>query len=307
MIPLAFRIRDFRSIVDSGECLLSSDRITVLVGQNEAGKTAILKALRDFDLPPGTKSSTEDIIPDTNLEAHPTVSVLFKFEEDELMSWLFEEKLTIPLAVTEYLAKSGQLWVTRDLLEATYSLEKKIADFWPSTEPVEDESSRKDDELDEEEVLADEADEKAAAEEAADELEAAVAEEVADEHTTELLSIEEFAAQLRFIWPNFVYFDAFEDTLPREVEIQILPKSQPMTAVIEKLPGAVQDFITLSDLSLERIQLLANQDKSLSNYLVLRSPSSTMRIFSSALYFFRVWRRISRTTASADTFSSFAI
>ena len=34
-------------------------------------------------------------------------------------------------------------------------------------------------------------------------------------------------------------------------------------------------------------------------------PSSTMRIFSSALYFFRVGRRISRTTASADTFSSF--
>ena len=44
----SFRIFRYKSIVDSGECTLSSD-FTILIGKNESGKTAILEALRDFD------------------------------------------------------------------------------------------------------------------------------------------------------------------------------------------------------------------------------------------------------------------
>ena len=42
---LAFRITNFRSIVDSGWVEFSRDRVTVLVGQNESGKTSVLQAL----------------------------------------------------------------------------------------------------------------------------------------------------------------------------------------------------------------------------------------------------------------------
>ena len=42
---LAFRIINFRSIVDSGWVRFSTDGITVLVGQNESGKTSVLEAL----------------------------------------------------------------------------------------------------------------------------------------------------------------------------------------------------------------------------------------------------------------------
>lgn len=45
MTPLAFRITNFRSIVDSGWVPFSPDGVTVLVGQNESGKTSILDAL----------------------------------------------------------------------------------------------------------------------------------------------------------------------------------------------------------------------------------------------------------------------
>ena len=41
----AFRIRNFRSIVDSGWVMFSPDGITVLVGQNESGKSSVLEAL----------------------------------------------------------------------------------------------------------------------------------------------------------------------------------------------------------------------------------------------------------------------
>ncbi|OFY68213.1 MAG: hypothetical protein A2V64_13845 [Bacteroidetes bacterium RBG_13_43_22] len=44
----AFRIRNFRSIVDTGWQSLSPDNITCLIGQNESGKTSVLEALKVF-------------------------------------------------------------------------------------------------------------------------------------------------------------------------------------------------------------------------------------------------------------------
>lgn len=45
----SFRIKNYKSIIDSGECRLSdNDNITTLAGQNESGKSSILQALRDF-------------------------------------------------------------------------------------------------------------------------------------------------------------------------------------------------------------------------------------------------------------------
>ncbi|SIT91577.1 ATP-dependent nuclease [Pontibacter indicus] len=44
-----FRIKNYKSIIDSGRCdLSSSDNITVLAGQNESGKSSLLRALYDF-------------------------------------------------------------------------------------------------------------------------------------------------------------------------------------------------------------------------------------------------------------------
>jgi len=49
MIKLtAFRIRNFRSIIDTGWQSLSPDNITCLIGQNESGKTSVLEALMVF-------------------------------------------------------------------------------------------------------------------------------------------------------------------------------------------------------------------------------------------------------------------
>src|SRR4030067_3085933 len=49
MIELVkFRIKNYRSITDSGDCYLAN-KITVLAGKNESGKSSILEALEDFD------------------------------------------------------------------------------------------------------------------------------------------------------------------------------------------------------------------------------------------------------------------
>lgn len=74
----AFRIKHFRSIVDTGWCKLSSDGITVLIGQNESGKTSILAALSKLG---------EDDIDDDDLrisEPLPEISVKLTVSFDEV-------------------------------------------------------------------------------------------------------------------------------------------------------------------------------------------------------------------------------
>ena len=49
-----FRVRDYRSVHDSGVILVEPDK-TLLVGVNEAGKTALLRALQQMKAPRDTE------------------------------------------------------------------------------------------------------------------------------------------------------------------------------------------------------------------------------------------------------------
>ena len=75
----AFRIRNFRSIVDTGWQILSPDNVTCLIGQNESGKTSILEGLKVFY----TGIITEDVLrSDLSL---PEVSCRFSIPEGWLL------------------------------------------------------------------------------------------------------------------------------------------------------------------------------------------------------------------------------
>ena len=80
MIKLsAFRIRNFRSIVDTGWQYLSPDNITCLIGQNESGKTSVLEGLRAFY----TGNITEDVLrSDLSL---PEISCRFEIRKGWLL------------------------------------------------------------------------------------------------------------------------------------------------------------------------------------------------------------------------------
>jgi energy-coupling factor transporter ATP-binding protein EcfA2 len=76
---IAFRIKNFRSIVDTGWQSLSPDNITCLIGQNESGKTSVLEALKVFY----TGIITEDILrSDLSL---PEVSCRFSIPQGWLL------------------------------------------------------------------------------------------------------------------------------------------------------------------------------------------------------------------------------
>lgn len=251
MKPIAFRIWDFKSITDSGECLLSTDHITVLAGQNESGKTAILQALRDFDLELGKSPLTPDYTPDGRLEsARPRVAVKFSVERGELAEYLAEESASIPADVSTRIFQDGYLWAVRDLPTGTFELDADLVGLWN----------------------------KMHAESAAPESEVPPA---AAENSKELkaLTASEFASALRAYWPTFVYFDSFEDTLPRTVDVSLI-QAAASAAAAPKNPGStiprpVQDYIILSGIDTAVIQRFSTEDKALNNYLSSRSAQIT--------------------------------
>jgi predicted ATPase len=131
MRVVSFRIYNFKSIQDSRECDLSPDHITVLAGQNEAGKSAMLEAMRDFDFGPDKETGATDAVPDSNMEAHPSVWVKFSIEEEELKEFLDSEFEDIPSSVRADLNQSKTIWVGRDMISNQFSLEPAIQDQWP--------------------------------------------------------------------------------------------------------------------------------------------------------------------------------
>jgi predicted ATP-dependent endonuclease of OLD family len=104
---IAFRIRNFRSIVDTGWQNLSPDNITCLIGQNESGKTSVLEALKVFY----SGIISEDVLrSDLSL---PEVSCRFTIPE----GWLLKITENPGAELTELLTRLDQLELTRKWLQ----------------------------------------------------------------------------------------------------------------------------------------------------------------------------------------------
>ncbi len=90
-----FKITNFKSITDSGDCYLT-DTITILAGKNESGKTSILEALEDFDT---DKKIRESAKPIKSPESVPEISITFIVEKDTIKEIL--EEIKSPLKATD--------------------------------------------------------------------------------------------------------------------------------------------------------------------------------------------------------------
>ena len=73
-----FRIMNYRSIVDSGDCFLSGDNVTIFAGKNESGKTSVLEALEDFSV---GKPIRKEAIHIHRQDLKPEISVTFEISE----------------------------------------------------------------------------------------------------------------------------------------------------------------------------------------------------------------------------------
>lgn len=110
----AFRIRNFRSIVDTGWQYLSPDNITCLIGQNESGKTSVLEGLKAFY----TGVISEDVLrSDLSM---PEISCLFNIPK----GWLLQIISNPQSGLRELLAELDHLELTRIWIEDFTSVVK---------------------------------------------------------------------------------------------------------------------------------------------------------------------------------------
>ncbi len=79
-----FRIKNYKSIVDSGDCYLEED-LTILAGKNESGKTSILEALADFNIDKNISDKAKPIGRD---DALPEINITFIMSSLEVENFL---------------------------------------------------------------------------------------------------------------------------------------------------------------------------------------------------------------------------
>lgn len=243
MRPLRFRIQDFRSIVDTGWCTLSGDGITVLAGQNEAGKSAILMALRDFGLPSGERPATAEFTPDHRAEtATPRVSVEFSIRDEDRDALAMDEGVIIPMAMWKRLATVDRISLARDLNSGVLTLDDSYEHDW-DVNSIDAFFGGEDG--------------------AASETKATGRRAGGPTDRTPTQFPEDFASVLHAYSPVMLYFDTFSHTLPRSVLLSELEA----LAATEDAESSVLDFLALAGVDLKRVKELGEQDKALGNYL----------------------------------------
>jgi hypothetical protein len=253
--PVAFRIYNYKSIHDSGICTLSGDGITVLAGQNEAGKTSILTALNEFNSDIGVKSKSQDFVPDHAPDSIPQINVLFEADVDALIAAFDEDSLTINPTFVEALKKKSSFWLMKKPATGELLLDADLVKGWPRTESAKVEETAV--------VVAGDGE----------------AQPAPSAPAIKYANWPQFAKKLYQLWPDFVYFDSFDDLLPREIEIDAASKvvNGVATSVEPPLPQSVADFLMLSGIDILKVRELASlkNEKSVRNYLNSKSGEIT--------------------------------
>lgn len=111
---IKFRIKNYKSIVDSGDCYFS-EKLTILAGKNESGKTSVLEALEDFHQDKTIREEAKPIEGD----GIPEVSISFSMTDTETNTIFteVESENTVTKEVTLTLIKKYAV--------ATYALDSE--------------------------------------------------------------------------------------------------------------------------------------------------------------------------------------
>lgn len=107
-----FRIKNYKSIIDSGDCYFS-EKLTILAGKNESGKTSILEALEDFHQDRTIRDEAKPIDGD----GVPEVSVSFLLTPDDV-SEIFTE-----VDISSSVSKDVTITLTKKNGSKTYSID----------------------------------------------------------------------------------------------------------------------------------------------------------------------------------------
>ncbi|HTM91813.1 MAG TPA: AAA family ATPase, partial [Flavisolibacter sp.] len=205
----SFRIENYKSILDSGECIISAlDNITILAGQNESGKSSILQALRDYH---HDELSKEAIRIDNEV---PKISCTYTVDADDLEK-LFQElssSVILPSSIEKFLNAMKEVTIVKsfdDLESPLSSFDTEIDEQLEKmrskeVEKIQAKNSESDEESDENENE----------------------EEENEQEDIEDVNSEDFVWNIVYafdqIKPVVIFFDDFCDLLPDKILISDL-------------------------------------------------------------------------------------
>jgi predicted ATP-dependent endonuclease of OLD family len=283
------RINNYRSVQNSGDIYLE-EKVTILAGKNESGKTAILEALEDFDK---DKEIRKEAKPIFNEEAVSQVAVTFTLSADEVNPLLQtiglegKEEKSCDLTITKTFPKTydldgdtskwlngkldGQANETRKAIKGKAS---SISSALKKNESVglafpeldfSDTASLVKQLTDFQQQLTpllpkieDETQRNAATQDLAE------AVKLAQQLQATLDLVRKFTDALVKSTPNFIYFDSFENLLPFQIPLAEAKKNK-----------AVLNFAKISEIDLD---LLLNAERTRQqniNYLSRKSTTIT--------------------------------
>lgn len=254
------RVRNFRSIVDSG-IIPFDERITVFAGKNESGKSNLLLGLERFN---DGEFEEDDCPQGTTLK--PSVEVAFSVEGHELQSvrefdWPLERPLELIIKKTmdSSTSISGAAWdtVAKSECERRIELKKTLSTKLSSVsakhglklalpKPDVDTRSflteaRKALDTMRQTVMAESPDEPAQIEEAIDEL-----------HEVHQTIIDYWSSVLELV-PRFVRFDTFEDVLPDDVSREEAKNKEIVRKFFEIVGIDIDDFFSADGQKLQHL------------------------------------------------------
>lgn len=224
---VAFRIQNFRSIIDSGWCELSPDNITGFIGQNESGKTSVLEGLDSF--------YSEKLNPDylRSDGSMPEVSCSFEVTDEEL-DQVFEganlplAELKAVLGKTNHRINIRERW--SDANTCVSELEQSVIDeLFKETAPVPAPASPVP------------AVPEAGVAPTTPPTDVAPVPSVAPVPDTPAMTAKDFITKLNEAMPEFVYFDDFQSLIPNEIDLADISDDDAKT---EGLKG-VQNFLAV--------------------------------------------------------------
>ena len=107
-----FRIKNYKSIIDSGDCYFS-DKLTILAGKNESGKSSVLEALEDFHQDRTIRDEAKPI----EGEGIPEVSISFTVPSADIIS------VFTAIGAEKSVSKDALITLTKKFGAKTYTLD----------------------------------------------------------------------------------------------------------------------------------------------------------------------------------------
>ncbi len=109
-----FRIKNYKSIIDSNDCYFS-DKLTILAGKNESGKTSVLEALEDFHQDRTIREEAKPI----EGGGVPEVSISFTVDSEDVNSLLEEVEASTTVS------KDTLITLTKKFGSKTYLIDEE--------------------------------------------------------------------------------------------------------------------------------------------------------------------------------------